>query len=233
MATNTGSSTFGINYVIFGLVDDSGKLITDAAKGLSESGIYLVDEPSQGAMTANITALEAAGTKQFANNQAKRVTHGAQQPQVALTMLDIPGDVNDKMLGYNIDATGGSVLDPTNKPNVAMLIVSQDFYGNYFFDGFANGELIMAGRNHGTNNANETDANATYTYNALTPIADGVFVDAHGNQQPYKAWNSGAAGFSSAAMLKEVFGGYSGDDIVAKRMGVKTTSTTTSQTMPR
>lgn len=219
MAQKTGASTFGINYVIFGLVDDQGKLIADANKGLNETGIYLVDDPGQGAMTANITALEAAGTKQFANNQAKRITHGAQQPQVALTMLDLPGDVSDKLLGYYSDATAGTVLDTTGKPNVAMLIASEDFYGNFFFDGFANGEMIMAGRNHGTNNANETDANATYTYNALTPIADDIFRDTKGNQQPYKTWNSGATGFSSSAMLKEVFGGYAGDDIVAKRMG--------------
>lgn len=222
MAQKTGASTFGINYVVFGLVDDQGKLITDTAKGLSETGIVLIDDPGQGAMTANITALEAAGTKQFANNQAKRMTHGSQQPQVALTMLDLPGDVSNKMLGYYSDAMAGTVLDTTGKPNVAMLIASQDFYGNFFFDGFANGEMIMAGRNHGTNNANETDANATYTYNALTPIADDIFKDTKGNQQPYKTWNSGAAGFSSAAMLKEVFGGYAGDDIVAKKMGSAT-----------
>lgn len=219
MANKIGTSTFGISYAIFGLVDDQGKLIADATKGLDETGIYLVDDPGQGAMTANITALEAAGTKQFANNQAKRITHGSQQPQVALTMLDLPGDVSNKMLGYYSDATGGAVLDTTGKPNVAMLIASEDFYGNTYFDGFANGEMIMAGRNHGTNNANETDANATYTYNALTPIADDIFKDTKGNQQPYKTWNSGAAGFSSSAMLKEVFGGYAGDDIVAKRMG--------------
>lgn len=222
MANKVGSSTFGINFAIFGLIDDDGKLIADATKGVSETGLILVDEPAQGVMTANITALEAAGTKQFANNQAKRVTHGAQQPQIALTMLDLPGDVSNKMLGYNVDANGGAVLDIPGKPNVAMLIASHDFYGNYFFDGFANGELIMAARNHGTNNANETDANATYTYSALTPIADGIFADPHGNQMPYKTWNSGHASFSSSEMLKEVFGGYTGDDLIAKRMGKQT-----------
>ena len=47
----------------------------------------------------------------------------------------------------------------------------------------------------------------------LTPIDDTVFVNSKGTQQPYKQWNSGATGFNAATMLKEVFGGYAGDDI--------------------
>ena len=227
MADNTGSSTFGIDYAVFGLVDhQTGDLLT-GDKGLSESGIVLIDDPGEGVMTANITNLEAAGTRQFANNRAKRTTHGAQQPQIALTMMDISLEVARKMLGYNKDATGGSVLDSNNKPAVAMLLASQDFKGNFLYDGFANGELVMPSRNHGTNNANETDANATFTYQALEPIKDGVFVDASGNQQPYKQWNSGSTGFSSVAMLKEVFGGYAGDDIIAKRKGTVSSAVTT------
>lgn len=222
---NTGSSTFGINGAIFALVDDDGKLIADATKGLSESGLVYIDDPGEGVMTANITNLEAAGTEQYANNQTKRIAHGVQRPQVALTMLDLPYDVTQKLLGYTTDETAGSVLNASNKPNVAMLLISQDFKGNYFYDGFANGEMIMASRNHGTNNANETDANATMTYQALAPIPDDVFVDASGNQQPYKNWNSGAKSFSSAAMLKEVFGGYAGEDILAAKTKKATPTT--------
>lgn len=224
---NAGGSTFGINGAVFGLVDDEGVLIADATKGLSETGLVYIDDPGEGVMTAHITNLEAAGTEQYANNQTKRIAHGLQRPQVALTMLDLPFDVMNKMLGYGTDATGGSVLNASNKPNVAMLLVSQDFKGNFYYDAFANGEMIMPSRNHGTNNANETDANATFTYQALAPIPDGVFLDESGNQQPYKVWNSGAKGFSSAAMLKEVFGGYAGEDILAKKTKVATAGTTT------
>lgn len=211
--SNAGTSTFGIDYAIFGIVDENGKLLTDS-RGLSSTGIVLVDGDGEGATTANVTNIEAAGTEQFANNQVKRLSHGTSRPQVALTMLDLPLELSTKMLGYFDDGKGGSVLTSGNKPNVAMLVASQDFKGNYRYLGFANGEMIMPTMNNGTNNANETAANATFTYQALAPIADGVFADGNGVSQPMKLWNSGLAGFDSAAMLKETFGGYTGADIV-------------------
>lgn len=224
-----GTSSFGIDYVIFGITDDEGKLITSDS-GVSSTGIVLVDGDGQGATTANVTNIEAAGTEQFANNQVKRIAHGLSRPQVALTMLDLDLELSHKLLGYDMDKTGGAVLRNGTKPNVAMLIASHDFNNNYHYLGFANGEMIEAAMNHGTNNANETDANATFTYQALAPIPDGTFADANGSSQPMKIWNSGLTGFDSAAMLKEVFGGYAGDDIVKAHTAVA--STTTASTTP-
>lgn len=208
-----GTSSFGIDYVIFGITDDEGKLIASDS-GVSSTGIVLVDGDGQGATTANVTNIEAAGTEQYANNQVKRIAHGLSRPQVALTMLDLDLELSNKLLGYDMDKTGGAVLRNGTKPNVAMLIASHDFNNNYHYLGFANGEMIEAAMNHGTNNANETDANATFTYQALAPIPDGTFADANGSSQPMKIWNSGLTGFDSATMLKEVFGGYAGTDIV-------------------
>lgn len=222
-----GTSSFGIDYVIFGITDDEGKLITSDS-GVSSTGIVLVDGDGQGATTANVTNIEAAGTEQFANNQVKRIAHGLSRPQVALTMLDLDLELSNKMLGYDMDKTGGAVLRNGTKPNVAMLIASHDFNNNYHYLGFANGEMIEASMNHGTNNANETDANATFTYQALAPIADGVFADANGSSQPMKIWNSGLTGFDSGAMLKEVFGGYTGTDIVKSHATSNAAATSTS-----
>lgn len=224
-----GTSSFGIDYVIFGIVDDEGKLITGDS-GVSSTGIVLVDGDGQGATTANVTNIEAAGTEQYANNQVKRIAHGLSRPQVALTMLDLDFELSNKMLGYDMDKTGGAVLRNGTKPNVAMLIASHDFNNNYHYLGFANGEMIEATMNHGTNNANETDANATFTYQALAPIPDGIFADANGSSQPMKIWNSGLTGFDSAAMLKEVFGGYTGTDIIKSH--VTSNAAVTSSTTP-
>lgn len=223
-----GTSSFGIDYVIFGITDDEGKLITSDS-GVSSTGIVLVDGDGQGATTANVTNIEAAGTEQYANNQVKRIAHGLSRPQVALTMLDLDLELSNKLLGYDMDKTGGAVLRNGTKPNVAMLIASRDFNNNYHYLGFANGEMIEPSMNHGTNNANETDANATFTYQALAPIPDGTFADANGSSQPMKIWNSGLTGFDSSTMLKEVFGGYTGTDIVKSHA---TTSTGTSSTTP-
>lgn len=226
MAKTAGTSSFGIDYVVFGIVDDAGKLIT-ADNGVSETGIVLVDGDGEGATTANVTNIEAAGTEQYANNQVKRIAHGLSRPQVSLTMLDLDLELTNKLLGYDMDKTGGAVLRYGSKPNVAMLIASRDFNDNYHYIGFANGEMIEPTLNHGTNNANETDANATFTYQALAPIPDGTFADANGSSQPMKIWNSGLAGFDSAAMLKEVFGGYAGTNILTSHGTVTPSSATT------
>lgn len=205
----------GINHVIFGLLDNTGAIISDPVKGIGANGILLVDGDGQGATTANITGLEAAGTIQYANNKAKRTTHGAQAPQVALTMLDMPFDVLQKLKGYVSDGKGGYVLSSGKKPHVAMLICSTGFDGENYYDAFANGELVEPGKNHGTNTASEVEYNATLTYQALAPIKDDVFLDDRGNQQPYKQYASIDSGFTEAAMLKEVFGGYTDPDAVS------------------
>ncbi|WP_436667994.1 phage tail protein [Latilactobacillus sakei] len=204
-----GSASYnGIKYVMFGIMDDAGVLIKDVDKGLSTEGILKIDGDGQGATTANITGLEEAGTAQYANNKVKRVAHGAQTPQTALTMLDMPHDVLQKLKGYVGDGKGGYVLSSGKKPHVAMVVCADGFDGADYFDTFANGELIEAAHNHGTNTNSEVDYNATLTYQALSPIADNVFVDDKGVQRPYKAFASFDKGFTMDNMLGEVFNGY-------------------------
>lgn len=208
-----GISLKGIDFVIFGITDNTGKLIADTDKGLSKTGLALIDGDGDGATTANITALEEAGQQQYADNKVKRINHGVPTPQVALTMLDMPYDIARKCIGYQ-QVNGGAVLG-NNKPNVAMLIASHDFDGNWFFDTFANGEMIIPTRNHGTSNKNETDSNAAFTYQSIAPIPNNVFVNEDGSQQAYKMYNTGTTDFKYEDMLKEVFGGYIGDNPMA------------------
>lgn len=208
-----GISLKGIDFVMFGITDNTGKLIADSDKGVSETGLALIDGDGDGATTANITALEEAGQQQYGNNKVKRINHGVPTPQVALTMLDMPYDIARKLIGYQ-KVNGGDVLGNI-KPHVAMLIASHDFDGNFFFDTFANGEMIIPTRNHGTSNKNETDSNATFTYQSLAPIPNNVFVNADGSQQAYKMYNAGETGFNYKKMLAEVFGGYQGDNPMA------------------
>jgi hypothetical protein len=62
---SAGISTSGINWIALGMINDTGKLIADAKKGLSESGVVLLDGDGEGATTANITNLSK---KQVRNN---------------------------------------------------------------------------------------------------------------------------------------------------------------------
>ncbi|GKT04430.1 phage tail protein [Furfurilactobacillus sp. WILCCON 0119] len=224
-----GSTSFhGIKGITFGVNDDLGMLVTDPSKGgVGTDGIELVDGDGQGATTANITGLEAKGTIQWANNKAKRESHGKSAPEVAITMLDMGHKLLQTLKGYDSDGKGGYTLRGGNKPHVAMLICSTGFDGNDYYEGFANGELIEAGHNHGTDNANETDANTTLSYAALTPLKDDVFLDSKGNQQPFKTWSSAEEGFDKAAMYAEVFGGYVLKAGTKTDSGASNTDTTT------
>lgn len=203
-----GSSFDGIAWVKFALTDDTGMLIADPDAGLGEDGVLLVDGDAEGATTANITGLEEKGTAQYANNKVKRMAHGTQTPSVALTMLDMDYKYSQKMKGYDPDGKGGYVLATATKPHVAIMIASLDFDGNYVYDCFANGEMIETGRNHGTNTNTEVDYNATYEYDALDPLRDGIFTDAKGIQRAYKQYYAADEQFDEAAMYEEVFGGY-------------------------
>lgn len=209
MSTKMGASFTGIDYVAFGLIDGTtGKLIADKDKGLSEDGVSIVDGDGQGATTANITQLGATGADQYANNKLKRIAYGLQRPQLALTMLDMPFDIAQKIKGYVSDGKGGYVLGKM-RPHVAVLVASEDYWGNMVFDAFANSSVDETAHNHGTDNQNEVDYNAALTIQALNPIDDTVFLDPDsGVQRAYKQYQSGDDGFSYDAMLAEVFGGY-------------------------
>jgi hypothetical protein len=203
-----GVSFAGINWVKFALTDNQGMLISEADKGLGTDGVLLVDGDGEGATTANITGLEEKGTPQYANNQVKRMAHGAQTPSVALTMLDMDFKAMQKMKGYVPDGKGGWVLTSGSKPDVAMMICSSDFDGNKFYDCFARGEMMEAAHNHGTNTNAEVDYNGTFEYDALDPIRKTIFLDDKGVQRSYKQYYSGDEEFDEAAMYEEVFGGY-------------------------
>lgn len=225
MATKVGASFTGIDYVAFGIVSpDDGKLVADKDKGLSADGVVLIDGDGQGATTANITQLGATGTDQYANNKLKRIAYGLQRPQLALTMLDMPFDIEQKIKGYVSDGKGGWVLGKL-RPNVAVLVAAEDFWGNMMFEAFANSSVDETAHNHGTDNQNETDYNAALTIQALNPIPDNVFVDPNsGVQRAYKQYSAADAGFSYDNMLSEVFGGYKDTNNIFANHG-KTAST--------
>lgn len=209
MSTKMGASFTGIDYVAFGIIDGTtGKLIADKDKGLSADGVVIVDGDGQGATTANITQLGATGTDQYANNKLKRIAYGLQRPQLALTMLDMPFDIAQKIKGYVSDGKGGYVLGKM-RPHVAVLVASEDYWGNMVFDAFANSSVDETVHNHGTDNQNEVDYNAALTIQTLNPIDDTVFLDPDsGVQRAYKQYQTGDDNFSYDAMLAEVFGGY-------------------------
>lgn len=204
MSDATQLTTFhGIRNVYFGIVGQDGKVLTDTNGGF-KNGYVSVDGDMQGATGANVTALEEAGTKKYANNAPKAVRHGIPSPQVALTMLDMPIDVYNKLLG-KVKSGAATLLNHTNKPNVAMIIQSEDFKGHSIYEAFANGEVIDPAHNHATDTNQQAEADPTLTYTALQPIDDDQFKLPNGAQAPMATYNSGDSNFSEEAMFKEVF----------------------------
>ena len=201
-------STHGIRQSWFARLDDKGKLIADPENGgLGTDGVYSPTINVEGLTVANYTGLETAGTLQYANDEAKRITTSKMAPQLAITALDFDRDQANKMLGYEPDGTGGYTL-VTPKPHIAILTKAENFDGSFKYEALANANVIMAGSSHSTDQQNETDANDTFQAHGLTPLDPNVFVNKKGDQQPYKVWLSDAEGFDEAAMFKEVFGGY-------------------------
>ena len=196
-------SAHGINDVTLALLDDNGKIIADAAKGLSASGIYVADHSQEGFTTANITGIEAAGTIQWANNKPKFTSYGKSTPSVALTALELDHAILMKIKGFVPDGKGGYTRK-LPKPHVAMLIHSESMNHEVnIYEGFANCEIVEPDSSHSTDNTAESDAATTLTASVLAPLDPTVF----GGEQ-YKIWFDNDTGFAEADMMKEVFGGY-------------------------
>lgn len=226
---DAGTSTHGIDWIAVGILDDNGDIIT-GPNGVCATGVLKIDGDGEGFTTSNITTIEEKGEIKFANNKPKRVSHGKSHPEIALTALDMPRSVLMKLRGFVKSGTSGYVLRSGNKPNVAILVKSSDLDDTAIYEGFANGELIQGTNNHGTDNTKEVEADTTISYQALTPIADNVFVDDKGVKQPYKNWAETDDGFKSSEMLAEIFHGYSGPDV--DKLPVKVTDDTNGGNTP-
>lgn len=205
-----GSSTHGIDWAMFGLIDTTtGKLVADADKGLSTTGLYQTGKNVEGTTAINIQNLEAAGTLQYADNKPLRTTHPAQAPTGDFTFLDIDWDVFNKLLGYGTDSASadGGISLATEKPHFAWLAASTDYKGNTIYEAFANATGIDPTHSHQTDDSNEQDVNATLNTTAYAPVGD-TFKNAQGKNMPYRKWNSAAKNFDYDKMLAEVFPGY-------------------------
>lgn len=194
----------GLKMIRLALVDKEQKLITGVEQGLSESGIYEVDEKDFGTKTANITNLEGTGTKVPGNNQVMDEYYGPASPSVALDMNNLAFVIAQKVLGNKADGKGGYVYSG-EKPRVAMSIETQTLdRKNSIFFGFGNGNMTAASQNIGTDtDTTQTREDDNITYNALSTKAFGG--------QAIKRYFTGDEGFDEKTMMSEVFGGYSGD----------------------
>lgn len=190
----------GITGVTVALVDDNQKVIKEAEKGLSETGIYRVGVKDMGTKTANITGLSGTATKVWGDNQMQDLAEGAASPAVAWSINNLDFIVRNKLIGNMPDGKGGFVKEG-DTPHSAMLIETKTIKDNKrVFFAFGNGTMSMPSQNIGTNTENQTREDDTLTFTALTTAAF--------KGQPYKIYYDDGELFKEEAMMAEVFGGY-------------------------
>lgn len=206
----------GLKKIKLALVDPITQQILTGEAGLSESGIYEVDEKDLGTKTANITNLEGSVVKVNGNNQIMDSYTNPSAPSVALDINNLAFNIAQKAMGYMPDSKGGYVYQGS-KPRVALSIETQTLdRKNSIYFGFGNGTLSQASQNVGTDtDTAQTREDDNLTYSALGTKAFGG--------QPVKKYFSGDEGFEEEAMLAEIFGGYKADGSTTKA----TTTTTT------
>ncbi|MCG0574034.1 phage tail protein [Lactiplantibacillus plantarum] len=195
--------------VTFAALDDKGDLIKEPDKGLSTDGIYVADHRGEGFATANISAIESAGTPGWANGKMKRIAYPKSVPSIELTALDLDWGINNKLRGYVQDTKSGAWLLQTPKPHIALIIRSQAFDNSIFYECFNNVEFVQETSKNATDNKEESDDSTSLIGQALTPLKSDIFVNPNnGLQQPYMIANSADKGFDLTKLYAEVFGGY-------------------------
>lgn len=213
-------ATVGLKKIRMALVDPiTQKLIPGADLGLSESGIYEVDEKDLGTKTANITNIEGATVKVNGNNAIQDSYTNPASPAVALDINNLAFEITQKITGYISDGKGGYTYQGV-KPHVALSIETEtiDRKNSIFFN-FANGTASGATHNVGT----DTDTAQTRTDDALTYTALGA---KSFNGEPIKKYFSGDSDFDINAMYKDTFGGYVYDSTETPKTSTTTTTTT-------
>lgn len=190
----------GLKLATIALLDDNGKIVADADKGLSANGLLAIDHSMLGSTQANITNLEGAVVVVPGNNDLQDSYTQPAKPSIALTVNNMPGDVKNKITGYTSDGKGGYVYSGS-KPKVALLVETQTLDRKYSVY-FAFGSCIVSAASQ--NIQSDTDTTIKREADALTFTA--LTVDRW--DQPYKNFLASDTGFDEKTMLADVFNGY-------------------------
>ena len=125
-----------------------------------------------GVISAEIEGLSKEPSRVFASNVAYYVSSkGTGETSVTFTLLDIPGKVEDEILGYKTDESGISFVgEDTEAPYCAVTLESEDLSGEKailaFFKGKFSRDTVNAETT--TDEAPEPEG-SEYTF---TPVSD-------------------------------------------------------------
>lgn len=191
-------ATKGLKMVTLALLDDAGA-IAKGAGGLSTDGTFPITDEMLGTKTANITNVSSAPTMIYGNDGQVDADIAKGTPSVAFDFNGLPFDIKQKLLGRVNDTKGGYTQGPV--PKVAALIQTTTIgSASPQYIGFAAGKM------------NETALNLQTNTNAVVRVDDALtftaFSVSRWGGEAIKFYDGGDAKFTEAAMLADVFNGY-------------------------
>ncbi|MDN6491159.1 MAG: phage tail protein [Leuconostoc sp.] len=144
-----------------------------------EEEIYVVEgkESEGGVISAEIEGLSKEPTKVYASNVAYYVSSkGVGETAATFTMLDLPSEIEDKILGLKTDDNGISYFgEDTDAPYCAVALESEDLSGETAILGFFKGKFGRDGITAETltDEAPEPEG-SELTYTPISDDKDGV-----------------------------------------------------------
>ncbi|CAJ1223754.1 hypothetical protein LLWA12L8_FAMOGCFE_01012 [Lactococcus lactis] len=191
-------ATKGLKMVTLALLDDTGAIVKGTA-GLSTDGTFPITDEMLGTKTANITNVSSAPTMIYGNDGQVDADIAKGTPSVAFDFNGLPFDIKQKLLGRVNDTKGGYTQGTV--PKVAALIQTTTIgSASPQYIGFAAGKM------------NETALNLQTNTNAVVRVDDALtftaFSVSRWGGEAIKFYDGGDAKFTEAAMLADVFNGY-------------------------
>ncbi len=191
-------ATKGLKMVTLALLDDTGTIVKETG-GLSTDGTFPITDEMLGTKTANITNVSSAPTMIYGNDGQVDADIAKGTPSVAFDFNGLPFDIKQKLLGRVNDTKGGYTQGPV--PKVAALIQTTTIgSASPQYIGFAAGKM------------NETALNLQTNTNAVVRVDDALtftaFSVSRWGGEAIKFYDGGDAKFTEAAMLADVFNGY-------------------------
>lgn len=191
-------ATKGLKMVTLALLDDTGTIVKGTG-GLSTDGTFPITNEMLGTKTANITNVSSAPTMIYGNDGQVDADIAKGTPSVAFDFNGLPFDIKQKLLGRVNDTKGGYTQGPV--PKVAALIQTTTIgSASPQYIGFAAGKM------------NETALNLQTNTNAVVRVDDALtftaFSVSRWGGEAIKFFDGGDAKFTEAAMLADVFNGY-------------------------
>ena len=197
-------AALGLLTTYIGLRGTDSKVITDAKKGLSATGVYEIDtnkaNGNLGTKTANVTGLAGTPVKITGNNEVVDISNPPSAPSVAINSNLINYIVKNKILGRVAEGDGGYVdSDVTVESGLIVVTQTPITYKRIFFC-FGRGVFNEASQNVQTNtDTAETREDDNLTFTSLNcPEFNG---------KPYKIYYEEDESFDAQKMFDATFPG--------------------------